>query len=85
MKYAGYLKRQDAEVRRLAGAEAQRIPDSFSYRGLPGLSTELVQRLEEARPATIGQVRRIPGMTPAAAVLLSTYLSHGRRDHSGLD
>ena len=75
VKYAGYLRRQDASVRRLANAEHQRIPEEFCYRGLPGFSTEVVQRLEEVRPATLGQVRRIPGLTPAAVMLLSAHLA----------
>jgi tRNA uridine 5-carboxymethylaminomethyl modification enzyme len=79
VKYAGYLRRQDASVRRLAQAEHQRIPEEFCYRGLPGFSTEVVQRLEEVRPATLGQVRRIPGLTPAAVMLLSAHLSQANR------
>ncbi len=75
VKYAGYLRQQEAAVRRLSGAEHQRIPEDFCYQGLPGFSTEVVQRLEEVRPATLGQVRRIPGLTPAAVMLLSAHLS----------
>lgn len=76
VKYAGYLRRQDAAVRRLAHSDSQRIPEEFCYRNLPGFSTEVVQRLEEVRPTTIGQARRIPGLTPAAVMLLSAHLSH---------
>ncbi len=76
VKYAGYLRRQDASVRRLSGAENQRIPEDFSYQGLPGFSTEVVQRLEEVRPSTLGQVHRIPGLTSAAVMLLSAHLAH---------
>ncbi|MEP7117846.1 MAG: tRNA uridine-5-carboxymethylaminomethyl(34) synthesis enzyme MnmG [Acidobacteriota bacterium] len=75
VKYAGYLRRQDASAKKLSGIENQRIPDGFSYRGLPGFSTEVVQRLEEVRPATVGQARRIPGLTPAAVMLLSIRLA----------
>jgi len=80
IKYAGYLKRQEAELKRALQAEFQRIPDEFSYRGLPGLSAELVQRLEEVRPASLGQASRIPGMTPAATVLLNAVLSRRPRE-----
>lgn len=82
IKYGGYLRRQDAEMRRALHAEFQRIPDDFVYRGLSGLSAELVQRLEEVRPASLGQASRIPGMTPAATVLLNAVLS---RRTSGKD
>lgn len=83
VKYAGYLRRQDATVRRLAHADHQRIPEGFCYRGLPGFSTEVVQRLEEVRPATLGQVRRIPGLTPAAVTLLSARLSQAPSTQAG--
>ena len=82
IKYGGYLRRQDAEIRRALHAEFQRIPDNFIYRGLPGLSAELVQRLEEVRPSSLGQASRIPGMTPAATVLLNGVLS---RRNAGID
>lgn len=75
IKYAGYLRRQEAEIRRAAQAEQRRIPQDFVYKGLAGLSAELAQRLEEIRPATLGQASRIPGMTPAATVLLNAVLS----------
>lgn len=75
IKYEGYLRRQDTEIKRALHAEHRRIPEGFAYKGLPGLSAELAQRLEEVRPATLGQAGRIPGMTPAATVLLNAVLS----------
>lgn len=84
VKYGGYLRRQDAEMRRALHAEFQRIPDDFVYRGLPGLSSELVQRLEEVRPASLGQASRIPGMTPAATVLLNAVLSRRANGRDGV-
>lgn len=83
IKYGGYLRRQDAEMRRAQHAEFQRIPDDFVYRGLSGLSAELVQRLEEVRPASLGQASRIPGMTPAATVLLNAVLSRKTAEKTG--
>ncbi len=74
VKYEGYLRREQAEIARTTRAEGQRIPDRFSFQGLPGLSAEVVQRLEEGRPATIGQAARIPGMTAAATALLSAHV-----------
>jgi tRNA uridine 5-carboxymethylaminomethyl modification enzyme len=75
VKYSGYLRRQEAELRRAEHAACQRIPDDFVYRGIPGLSAEVVQRLEELRPASLGQASRIPGVTAAATVLLHAVLS----------
>lgn len=83
VKYAGYLRRQEASVRRLAGVDNQRIPEHFCFRGLPGFSTEVAQRLEEARPQTIGQARRIPGITPAAILLLSATLTSSTNSQAG--
>jgi tRNA uridine 5-carboxymethylaminomethyl modification enzyme len=83
IKYGGYLRRQDAEMRRALHAEFQRIPDDFVYRGLSGLSAELVQRLEEVRPESLGQASRIPGMTPAATVLLNAVLSRKTAEKTG--
>jgi tRNA uridine 5-carboxymethylaminomethyl modification enzyme len=75
VRYAGYLRREQAEIQRSQKADGQRIPARFVFRGLPGLSAEIVQRLEEARPETVGQAARIPGVTAAAAVVLSAHLA----------
>ena len=80
VKYAGYLRRQEAEIRRARQAEYQRIPAEFSFVGLPGLSSELTQRLSHVRPESLGQAARVPGMTPAALVLLHAVLSR-QKDH----
>jgi tRNA uridine 5-carboxymethylaminomethyl modification enzyme len=74
LKYEGYLKRQRGEIERASRYEHRTIPDDFVYRGLPGLSCETVQRLEEVRPATLGQAQRIPGLTAAATAILSRHL-----------
>jgi tRNA uridine 5-carboxymethylaminomethyl modification enzyme len=74
VKYDGYLKRQEADVRRRSRDEHRRIPAEFRYSGVPGLSSEVVQRLTQVKPETIGQAMRVPGVTPAAASVLSTYV-----------
>src|SRR5690606_2153249 len=66
LRYGGYLERQDARLARTRRDEARRIPEGFSYVGVPGLSREVVERLTEGRPVTIGQAARVPGGTPAA-------------------
>ena len=75
VKYEGYLKRQEADVRRRSRDEHRAIPREFRYVGVPGLSAEAVQRLTQVKPETIGQAMRIPGMTPAAIAVLATYIS----------
>ncbi|MEP7310560.1 MAG: tRNA uridine-5-carboxymethylaminomethyl(34) synthesis enzyme MnmG [Acidobacteriota bacterium] len=74
VKYDGYLRRQEAEIERTRRDERRRIPEGFSFEGVPGLSREVVQRLSQVRPDTLGQAIRIPGMTPAAVAVLSSYV-----------
>ncbi len=78
VKYAGYLERQRDEVARNQAQEDARIPADFDY-ALPGLSAELQGKLRQARPETLGQAARIPGMTPAAVSLLRVQLARRRR------
>ena len=79
IKYAGYLDQQRRQIAKLKRAEQRRIPASFRYTGLSGLSRELQEKLERIRPSTIGQAGRIPGVTPAAMTLLNVLLEvHNR-------
>lgn len=73
-RYAGYLERQQEEIERTARNEETRLPPDLDYRKLAGLSHEVRQRLAEARPATLGQAGRIPGVTPAAVSILLVHL-----------
>ncbi len=70
-KYSGYLERQHAAIARAQRQESRRIPASIRYEGMPGLSTEMVERLSAVRPETLGQASRIPGVTPAAVELIA--------------
>lgn len=74
-KYSGYLKREAAAAARLSREEARRIPDSFPFGLVPGLSAEMVQRFSQVRPETLAQASRIPGVTPAAIAVLGTFLT----------
>lgn len=74
-KYAGYLKRQKAEVARSRRQEQQQIPKNFCYQDVAGLSREIVERLTETRPRTLGQALRVPGVTPAAVAVIGAYVS----------
>ena len=69
--YSGYIKTQEATISRLNSHDKTPIPSDLSFRGMSGLSHEMIERLERVRPQTFGQARTIPGMTPAA---LSTLL-----------
>jgi tRNA uridine 5-carboxymethylaminomethyl modification enzyme len=74
IKYAGYLRRQQAEIERSRKDERRRIPQEFPFERVPGLSREVVQRLKQVRPDTLGQALRIPGVTPAAVAVLASYM-----------
>jgi tRNA uridine 5-carboxymethylaminomethyl modification enzyme len=74
VKYAGYLRRQHAEIERARKDERRRIPVGFPFADVPGLSKEVVQRLAQVRPDTLGHALRIPGITPAAVAVLSAHV-----------
>ena len=74
VKYEGYLRQEIARVERLRRQERRRIPEGFVFTGIPGLSREVVQRLSQIRPETLGQASRIPGITPAAVAVLGAFL-----------
>jgi tRNA uridine 5-carboxymethylaminomethyl modification enzyme len=72
--YAPYLERQSAELRVLEREERLAIPPVLDFAEVPGLSAEMRQRLDKARPATLGSAGRIPGVTPAALAALCVHL-----------
>jgi len=74
--YAPYLARQDSELRELRANEALSLGQGFPYADIPGLSTEMIERLTASRPETLAAAGRIPGVTPAA---LAVLLVHARR------
>ena len=74
IRYAGYIRRQQSEIERAGKEERRRIPLDFPFERVPGLSREVVQRLGQVRPDTLGQALRIPGVTPAAVAVLSAYI-----------
>ena len=73
-KYAGYIDRQQEEIDKQRRNEETRLPEWLDYALVKGLSNEVRQKLQNHRPATIGQASRIPGITPAAISLLLVHL-----------
>jgi tRNA uridine 5-carboxymethylaminomethyl modification enzyme len=73
-RYHGYIRRQRAEVERMRTLGGSKFPAGFVFRGIPGLRTELVEKLTHLRPSTLGEAARIPGITPAAVALLASRL-----------
>lgn len=78
IKYSGYIDRQQDEIERHKRNEETKIPSSFDYMNLTGLSTEVRQKLKKVLPETIGAASRIPGVTKAAISLLLVYLKKSK-------
>ena len=73
-QYAGYLKRQEADIRAFRRDEDLRLPADLDYAAIPSLSAEVRQKLQAAKPGTLGAVGRISGITPAALTILLKYV-----------
>jgi len=71
--YSGYVEKQRVATERVQHHDSLKVPVDFAFRAVSGLSHEMVERLERAQPRDFSQVRRIPGLTPAA---ISTVLVH---------
>ncbi|KMP11327.1 tRNA uridine 5-carboxymethylaminomethyl modification protein [Candidatus Nitromaritima sp. SCGC AAA799-A02] len=74
IKYEGFIQRQNQVIEKQSKLENYSIPADFQYDGIPGLSREVVQKLEAIRPVTLGQASRISGVTPAAVSILMLTL-----------
>ncbi len=74
IKYEGYINRQQDEIAKHERNENSKLPLDFDYSQVKGLSNEVVLKLNQSRPETVGQASRISGITPAAISLLLVYL-----------
>jgi tRNA uridine 5-carboxymethylaminomethyl modification enzyme len=82
VKYEGYIQKQLEVVGRMKRLESRKLPDHLDYQTIPGLSKEVVERLREVQPETLGQASRIPGVTPAAISLLSVAVErHWKKNY----
>jgi tRNA uridine 5-carboxymethylaminomethyl modification enzyme len=81
IKYEGFIHRQHKEVEKFRHIEYIRIPEGFDFKGIAGLSKEIVEKLNRFNPATLGQANRISGVTPSAIALLMVYLKKWKADH----
>ncbi len=82
-QYAGYLGRQDADIRAFRRDENLRIPPDFDYGLVKGLSNEVRAKLERGKPSSLGQASRLEGITPASLTVLLLYLKRERRQKAG--
>jgi len=83
IKYEGYILRQMEMAEKLKKVEEKKIPEGFDYISVNGLSKEILSKLQEVRPANLGQASRIPGVTPAAISLLMVSIERLKRERRG--
>jgi len=82
VKYAGYIQRQEEEVARLRKLENLKLPGNLNYGQVPGLTKEVIEKLERIKPFSLGQASRISGITPAAISILMIYLKKIEKPYS---
>jgi tRNA uridine 5-carboxymethylaminomethyl modification enzyme len=78
-KYEGYIKKQEREIATAVRTESLRIPIGFDFGLVPGLTWEAVEKLAAKRPMSLGEAKKIPGVTPAAVQNIFLYLQIARR------
>jgi tRNA uridine 5-carboxymethylaminomethyl modification enzyme len=83
VKYAGYIERERARVKRFDDVEKIKIPEGFDYAPISSLSGEIKEKLSRIRPLTLGQASRISGVTPAAIAVLMVKLHAIQREGKG--
>ncbi len=74
VKYKGYIKRQEEEIKRFKKWENMLLPEEINYEKVPGLSKEITEKLTKVKPKNLGQASRISGVTPAALTAIQIYL-----------
>jgi tRNA uridine 5-carboxymethylaminomethyl modification enzyme len=82
-KYAGYIRKEEANVQRRLRLENNVLPPTLDYTALSGLRTEARQQLARVRPRTVGQASRIPGVTPADISILLVHVERMRHARRG--
>ena len=81
-KYAGYIRKQEREIAKAVRTDSMRIPGDMDFRQVSGLTKEAVEKLEKKRPRTLGEARKIPGMTPAAVHNMGLHLEIRMKKHA---
>lgn len=74
VKYAGYIQRQEEQVIRLRKLEGLKLPSDLDYKSIPGLTKEIIEKMQKIKPHSLGQASRISGVTPVAISILMIYL-----------
>ncbi|MGM8212863.1 tRNA uridine-5-carboxymethylaminomethyl(34) synthesis enzyme MnmG [Virgibacillus sp. W0430] len=77
VKYEGYIKKANDQVKRMQKMEDKRIPEKIDYDAIHGLASEAKEKLKSVQPLSIGQASRISGVTPADVSILAVYIEQG--------
>lgn len=80
VKYEGYIKKQEAQIKEMRRLEAKHIPDDIDYTTLKGLRLEAIEKLSAVRPQNLGQAGRISGVNPADVTALNIILESMKND-----
>jgi tRNA uridine 5-carboxymethylaminomethyl modification enzyme len=83
VKYEGYLRRQEKEIAEIGRIDRIKIPEAFDFSKVHGLTREAVEKLEKSNPKTLGEAKRIPGLTPVALINIYLYLKAQNRRPEG--
>ena len=83
-RYEGYIRREQDLAERMKKCDSKLIPLDFAFSSISGLSIEVLERLDRVRPERFGQIRHIPGVTPAAAALIFVHLDRREPRVSGV-
>ncbi len=78
-KYEGYIRKQEREIAKAMRTDSMTVPGDLDFREVAGLTREAMERLEKRRPATLGEARKLPGVTPAAVQSLGLHLEIRRK------
>ena len=81
-KYEGYIRKQAREIAKAGRSDSMKINADLDFRAVSGLTREAVEKLEKNRPATLGEARKIPGMTPAAIQNIGLHLEIQRKKNA---
>ncbi|MBU0927381.1 MAG: tRNA uridine-5-carboxymethylaminomethyl(34) synthesis enzyme MnmG, partial [Spirochaetes bacterium] len=79
LRYEGYVAKEERLSARLGKLDAARLPADFDYSAVPGLSCESVEKLAAARPLSLGQASRVPGVRPSDVALLAVRVGASQR------
>jgi len=80
VKYEGYLKKQEKEIARISKIDKEKIPRSVEFHKIPGLTGEVAEKLKKFAPQTVGEAKKIPGITPASLVNLHIYINLQKKE-----